>query len=114
MASLACNASVLKSEEEFYLALETESFSVCAGPDRLLVNHQGRLPRIDACSTQTMLITLKVKGEQIMSDNPGIGKQVASSVVCTTHDCFILSSLPRSCLCDTYCTKLHPLGICES
>ena len=49
-----------------------------------------------------------------MSDNPGIGKQVASSVVCTTHDCFILSSLPRSCLCDTYCTKLHPLGICES
>ena len=49
-----------------------------------------------------------------MSDNPGIGKQVASSVVCTTHDCFILSSLPRSCLCNTYCTKLHPLGICES
>ena len=49
-----------------------------------------------------------------MSDNPGIGKQVASSVACTTHDCFILSSLPRSCLCDTYCTKLHPLGICES
>ena len=49
-----------------------------------------------------------------MSDNPGIGKQVASSVVCTTHDCFILSSLPRSCLCDTYCTKLHLLGICES
>ena len=25
-----------------------------------------------ACSTRTMLITLKVKGEQIMSDNPGI------------------------------------------
>ena len=49
-----------------------------------------------------------------MSDNPGISKQIASSVVCTTHDCFILSSLPRSCLCDTYCTKLHPLGICES
>ena len=49
-----------------------------------------------------------------MSDNPGIGKQVASSVVWTTHDCFILSSLPRSCLRDTYCTKLHPLGICES
>ena len=45
-----------------------------------------------------------------MSDNPGIGKQVASSVVCTTHDCFILSSLPRSCLCDTYCPKLHPLS----
>ena len=46
MVLLACNASVLKSEEEFYLALETESFSVCAGPDRLLANHQGRLPRI--------------------------------------------------------------------
>lgn len=55
-----------------------------------------------------------MKGEQIVSDNLGIGKQVASSVVCTTHDCFILSSLPRSCLCDTYCTKFHPLGICES
>ena len=27
-----------------------------------------------------------------MSDNSGIGKQVASSVVCTTHDCYILSS----------------------
>ena len=43
---LECNASVPKSEDEFYLALETESFSVCAGPDRLLANHQGRLPRI--------------------------------------------------------------------
>jgi hypothetical protein len=25
----------------------------------------------------------------------GIGKQVAPAVDCTTHDCFILSSLPR-------------------
>jgi len=41
-----------------------------------------------------------------MSDNPGIGKQVASSVVCTTHDCFILSSLPRSCFWDTYCNSI--------
>jgi hypothetical protein len=39
-----------------------------------------------------MLITLKVKGEQIMSDNPGIGKQIATSIVCTAHDCFITSS----------------------
>ena len=29
-----------------------------------------------------------MKGEHIMSDNPGIGKQVASSVVCITHDFF--------------------------
>ena len=46
MALLECSASVPKSEDEFYLARETESFSVCAGNDRLLANHQGRLPRI--------------------------------------------------------------------
>ena len=36
-----------------------------------------------------------MKEEQIMSVN-GIGKQVAPAVDCTTHDCFILSYLPRS------------------
>jgi hypothetical protein len=46
VALLECSASVPKSEDEFYLARETESFSVCAGNDRLLANHQGRLPRI--------------------------------------------------------------------
>ena len=29
-----------------------------------------------------------MRGEKIMSDNPGIGKQVASSAVCITHDLF--------------------------
>ena len=46
MALLDCNASVPKSEDAFYIALETTSFSVCAGPDRLLANRQGRSSRI--------------------------------------------------------------------
>jgi hypothetical protein len=37
----------------------------------------------------------------------GIGKQFAPSVDCTTHDCFTMRYFPRSCRCDTDCTKLH-------
>ncbi len=46
MALLDCNASVPKSEDAFHLALKTTSFSVFAGPDRMLANHQGRLSQI--------------------------------------------------------------------
>ncbi len=76
MALLECSESVPKSEDEFYLARETESFSDCV----LVMIGCWPIIRGDyleyACPIQTMLMTFKVKGEQV-SDNPGIGKHYA-------------------------------------
>jgi hypothetical protein len=78
--------------------------------NRLLANHQGRLSRIYLLYTENVDTIYMWKGSKLCQTILGLVSKFASSVVCTTHDCFILSSLPHSCLCDTYCTKLHPVG----